>query len=255
MNRQSPKKSFKDFFLFLADTLSEIWHLRSNRQISSVVVIRQILFTGYEALPLIGFIALAIGGLVIMEGYSLLENFGQGIWVHIILVRVVIGELSGIITALVVIARSGTAISTELGNMAVSREISLLKSFGISPTGYLAVSRILGVVIAMFVLTMYFNIIAIVGGWLFTQFFSQLEFRSFMNDLFSVMQVPFILMSLLKSIIFGFIIAITASYNGMKVGRASTEVPQCTIRTVVRSIFTVIIVNIVITWLFWMLTI
>lgn len=161
MNRLSPKKSVKDFFLFLANVIDEVWNLKSNRRVSNVVVIRQILFTGYEALPLIGFIALAIGGLVIMQGYALLDNFGQGIWVHIILVRIVIGELSGIITALVVIARSGTAISTELGNMVVSREISLLKSMGISPISYLAVSRILGVVIAMIVLTMYFNLIAI----------------------------------------------------------------------------------------------
>lgn len=255
MNRLSPKKSFKDFFLFLANVIDEIWNLKSNRQVSNVVVIRQILFTGYEALPLIGFIALAIGGLVIMQGYALLDNFGQGIWVHIILVRIVIGELSGIITALVVIARSGTAISTELGNMVVSREISLLKSMGISPISYLAVSRILGVVIAMIVLTMYFNLIAILGGWLFTQFFNPLEFNAFMNDLFSEMRFPLLMMSILKSVIFGLIIAITASYEGMRVGRASTEVPQATIRTVVRSIFTVIIVNIVVTWIFWMLLI
>lgn len=76
-----------------------------------------------------------------------------------------------------------------------------------------------------------------------------------MNDLFSEMRFSLLLMSILKSVIFGLIIAITASYEGMRVGRASTEVPQATIRTVVRSIFTVIIVNIVVTWIFWMLLI
>lgn len=253
MNRDSQKKSVMDFFWFTIQTISELLHVRANRHVSNLVIVRQILFTGFEALPLIGFIALAIGGLVIMQGYELLSNFGQGIWVHIILVRVVVGELSGIITALVVIARSGTAISTELGNMVVSREMNLLRSFGISPLVYLVVSRIIGVVIAMAVLTLYFNIIAVVGGWLFSQFFNNLEFRAFVNDFFSQLRLSYILMGFLKSVVFGLIIAITASYHGMSVQRASTEVPQRTIRAVVSSIFTVIITDILITWLFWML--
>lgn len=253
MNRDSQKKSVMDFFWFTIQTISELLHVRANRHVSNLVIFRQILFTGFEALPLIGFIALAIGGLVIMQGYELLSTFGQGIWVHIILVRVVVGELSGIITALVVIARSGTAISTELGNMVVSREMNLLRSFGISPLVYLVVSRIIGVVIAMVVLTLYFNIIAVVGGWLFSQFFNNLEFRAFVNDFFSQLRLSYVFMGFLKSVVFGLIIAITASCHGMSVQRASTEVPQRTIRAVVSSIFTVIITDIIITWLFWML--
>ncbi len=253
MSKVSKRKSLPDFLLFFIRTVYELLNVRGNRHVSSVVITRQILFTGVEALPLIGFIALAIGGLVIMQGYELLSNFGQGIWVHIILVRVVVIELSGILTALVVIARSGTAISTELGNMVVSREMNLLKSFGISPLVYLVVSRIIGVVIAMVILTLYFNIVAVLGGWLFSQFFNHLEFRAFINDFISVLQINFILMGLLKSILFGLIISITASYHGMSVQRASTEVPQRTIKAVVSSIFSVIITDIVISWLFWMM--
>jgi phospholipid/cholesterol/gamma-HCH transport system permease protein len=245
------KKSLRDFFLFLEETVTELLHTKHNKHVSFLVVIRQILFTGVEALPLIGFIALAIGCLTILQGYAFLNNFGQGIWVHIILVRVIVGELSGIITALVVIARSGTAISTELGNMVVNREMQLLKSFDIAPMGYLVVSRLLGVVISLVVLTLYFNIIAVVGGWLFAQFFTQLSFSAFMSDFLSILTFPYILMSVLKSIIFGIVIAIMASYEGMSVNKASTEVPQRTIKAVVISIFTVIILDIFITWLFW----
>ena len=72
-------------------------------------------------------------------------------------------------------------------------------------------------------------------------FFSQLAFGAFMNDFFSVLTIPYILMSILKSIVFGFVIAITASYEGMSVYKASTEVPQRTIKAVVISIFLVLI--------------
>ncbi len=241
------------FFLFFAATLMEAFRIRSNRHVSSMVILRQILFTGYEALPLIAFLALSIGGLIILQGTNLLSNFGQGIWVHIILVTVVISELSGILTALVVVARSGTAISTELGNMRVRREIDLIESFGISPIGYLVVSRIIGVVIAMIILVICFNVITVLGGWLFSRMFNHLEFRAFMNDFLSVLKVSHIIASLIKSIVFGLIISIGAAYQGMSVGHASTEVPQRTIKAVVSSIFAIILSDMLITWLFWVL--
>lgn len=251
MIRDCKKKSVPGFFLFFVATLQEAFRLKSNRHVSSMVILRQILFTGYEALPLISFLALAIGGLIILQGTNLLSNFGQGIWVHIILVTVVVTELSGILTALVVVARSGTAISTELGNMKVRREIDLIESFGISPIGYLVVSRIIGVVVAMVLLVIYFNVIAVMGGWLFSRIFNHLEFRAFMNDFLSVLKISHVVSSLIKSIVFGIIVSSFSTYQGMNVGQASTEVPQATIRAVVSSIFAVILCDGLISWLFW----
>lgn len=239
------------FFLFFIQSMYEAIRVKNNRHVNSTVILRQILFTGYEALPLISFLALGIGGLIILQGSNFLENFGQGIWIHIILVTVVINELSGILTALVVIARSGTAISTELGNMKISREIQLIESYGISPIGYLVVSRIIGVVVSMVLLVIYFNVIAVLGGWLFSIFFNNLEFRAFMNDFLSVLKFSHVLSSLLKSVIFGLIISCVSAYQGMSVMRASTEVPQRTIKAVVTSISAVIVADILITWLFW----
>jgi phospholipid/cholesterol/gamma-HCH transport system permease protein len=251
MTKDCKKKSSPGFFLFFAETLLEAFRVKSNRHVSSMVILRQILFTGYEALPLISFLALAIGGLIILQGTNLLVNFGQGIWVHIILVTVVVTELSGILTALVVVARSGTAISTELGNMKVRREIDLIESFGISPIGYLVVSRIIGVVVAMVVLVIYFNVIAVIGGWLFSRIFNHLEFRAFMNDFLSVLKISHVVSSLIKSVVFGLIISSVSAYQGMSVGHASTEVPQRTIKAVVTSIFAIILSDMLITWLFW----
>jgi len=250
-----PKERYcRDFFFsYLIRVLQAICHFRTNRNISSVIIFKQILFTGFEALPIISFIALAVGGLIILQGYNLLSNFGQGIWVHVILVTVVIRELSAIMTALVVIARSGTAISTELGNMVINREIDLLRSFGISPLSYLVASRIIGVMAAMFILTLYFNIIAVLGGWLFSTIFNHIGFRSFINEFMSVLLFSDVLVTLLKPLIFGFIIAIMSSYQGLQVQRASTEVPQRTIKAVVQSIFLIIIANVMITASFYYL--
>ncbi|MCB5252071.1 MAG: ABC transporter permease [Candidatus Cloacimonadaceae bacterium] len=253
MTAKPEKKSGSGFFSFVGATLEEALRIRSNRHVSSMVIFRQILFTGYEALPLISFLALAIGGLVILQGTNLLTGFGQGIWVHVILVTVVVNELSGILTALVVVARSGTAISTELGNMKVRREIDLIESFGISPISYLVVSRVIGVVVAMVILVLYFNLVAVLGGWLFSQIFNQLDFRTFMSDFLSVLKISHLVAGFIKSVCFGLIISMVSTYHGMSVRYASTEVPQRTIKAVVISIFAVILSDMLITWLFWIL--
>ena len=247
------KKSVKDFFLFLADVIPEVFSFRKNRFVSWTVVMRQVLFTGFEALPIISFIALGIGGLIILQGYTLLSNFGQGMWLHKILVTVVISELSGIITALVVIARSGTAISTELGNMVVRKEIDLLKSFSISPMSYLVVSRVYGVTLSVLLLSIYFSVIAVLGGWVFTSMFSPIDFRAFMYDFLNELKITTLVVGMVKSVIFGLIISITACYHRLSVHGAPTEVPQRTIKAVVHSLAWVIIADILVTWFIWML--
>jgi phospholipid/cholesterol/gamma-HCH transport system permease protein len=207
-----------------------------------------------EALPIVIFVALGIGGLIILQGYNILSNFGQGGWVHTILVTVVIRELSSIFTALIVIARSGTAISTELGNMVVNKEIDLLKSFQISPLSYLVTSRVWGVVAAMFILTIYFNISSVLGGWFFSSIFNHIDFVSFMGDFVNTLKIADLAVSSVKSIVFGLIIAMVSGYQGLQVKSASTEVPQRTIKAVVQAMVLVIISDILITWVFYYFT-
>lgn len=248
------KKSFTDFFSFISFSIEiliatgKIW---SRWSVNATVIMRQILFTGVEALSLVTFIALAIGGLIILQGYNLLSTFVQGSWVHMILVTVVIRELSSIFTALIVIARSGTAISTELGNMVVNKEIDLLKSLNISPLTYLVASRVTGVMVAMFILTIYFNIAAVLGGYLFSSIFSRINFSSFINGFVSTLKVADLGVSAIKSIVFGLIISLISCYQGFQVKDAPTEVPQRTIKAVVHSIVYIILADVLITWLFY----
>ncbi len=250
------KDQFADiyqFLLFSVHIFRKIISFRRQRQARTLVLLRQILFTGFEALPLISFLALSIGGLIIIQGYNILENFGQSNLVFVILVTVVIRELSAILTALIVIARSGTAISTELGNMVINNEINLLLSLGISPVSYLVVSRVVGVVVALITLTIYFNLAALLGGWLFSTLFYPINFNYFFTQLFQQLAVTDIIISVLKSIFFGIGIALISSYQGLKVNIASTEVPQRTIKAVVSSIVFVVFADILITAIFYLL--
>lgn len=250
------KKSFADFFSFMSfflEIMIESSRLWQTRKVNLPVITRQILFTGFESLPIVSFVALSIGGLIILQGYNMLSNFGQGSWIHVILVTVVIRELSSIFTALIVIARSGTAISTELGNMVVNKEIDLLKSINISPLTYLVTSRVAGVVVAMLILTIYFNISAVLGGWLFSSIFSRIDFFSFMSEFINTLKVGDLIISTIKSMVFGILIAVISCYQGLQVRIAPTEVPQRTIKAVVQAMVWVIIFDVFITWIFYYL--
>lgn len=242
-----------EFYLFILETFKQIIHFFKQKQIGFIVVLRQIMFTGYEALGLISFIAIAIGGLIILEGNNILGSIGGNKLIYVLLVTVVVRELSSILTALIVIARSGTAIATELGNMVVHHEIDALLSLGISPISYLVVSRLIGVVIATFILTIYFNISAILGGWLFSTLFFPVNFVDFVGDFIGYLKPGDLFICVIKSIVFGFAIAMNSSYQGLRVRSASTEVPQRTIQAVVKSIVAVIFFDIIITVLFYLL--
>ncbi len=242
----------KDFLQFTWNVLADIFTFYSQSQIGLSVIIKQIYFTGYEALGLIFAVALLIGGVIILQGNIILTAFGQTRIVYVLLVTVVIRELSSLMTAMIVIARSGTSISTELGNMAVNKEIDLLRSFGISPLSYLVVSRAAGVIVAMFTLTIIFNFVAVIGGWFFSTLFYPIDLGVFINNFVAEVTVSDILLSVVKSIVFGFAIALISSYHGLKVIKATTEVPQRTIKAVVYSISTVVFANILITLVYYL---
>lgn len=243
---RSGVRAYIDFQLFVFEVFRQVVRFRKQRQISSVVLLRQILFTGYEAFTLISLVAAAIGGLVILQGNSILSGFGQSRLMFVILVSIITRELGSLITAFIIIARSGTAIATELGNMVINREVDVLLSTGISPLSYLVVPRMIGVVVSSVVLNIYFNLTGILGGWAVSNFFSPLDFNVFFQGLLSELLPSDIAASVFKSFVFGLLVALISCYQGLMVNTASTEVPQRTIKAVVQSLTWVIVSDILI---------
>ncbi len=243
-------KEINYFLGFVIEVLRKLFTFHKQKQIGFIVLLRQILFTGYESLPIVILIAICIGGLIILEFTTFLGSTAQGNMLYTILVTVITRELGCLMTAFIVIARSGTAISTEMGYMVINKEIELLMSFGISPISYLVVSRTVGVVVAIFTLSIYFNLAGLVGGWMFSYFFSKIPFNEFAQNLLSAMTFTDVLQSVVKSICFGFAIALISCYQGLKVNFASTEIPQRTIKAVVYSITTIVFLDVIITLVF-----
>lgn len=242
-----------DFFQFLFEIVHEFFSFYKHRQVGHLVLIRQIFFTGFQALWIVTLIAFVIGGTILLQGNSILPTFSQSKLFYIILVSIVIKELGALLTAIIIVARSGTAISTELGNMVVNREVDALLSFGISPILYLVIPRIIGMIISMSFLTVYFISAALIGVWIISFFFTPVNLIVFLQNV--ALEITFLDMVsvFLKTVIFGSIISIISCFQGFSVSLATTEVPQRTIRAVVSSLSWIIIFNIIITILFYFL--
>lgn len=239
------------FFGFVLEVNRMIVAFYRNWRINRIILYRQILFTGYEALGLISLIAFAISAIMIIEGNSVLAGFGQSKIFYTTFVSIVIRELSCLLTAIIIIARSGTAISTELGNMVINHEVDALLSFGVSPVSYLVTPRVLGVLISLITLTVYFNTVAVFGSWAINTMVNPIEMRDYFAAIIAEISFRDVIATVFKSVLFGYTIAVISSYEGLKVSHASTEVPQRTIKAVVKTLTAIIILDAVITLLLY----
>jgi phospholipid/cholesterol/gamma-HCH transport system permease protein len=215
------------------------------------VVSTQIYFTGWQAMPLITILALASGGLVILQSASNLNFLGGGGMIGNLLVVIVVRELAPLLTALVVIARSGTAVASEVGNMRANREIEALESMGINPLSYIVFPRILGGIVSVLCLSIYFVLIALVGGFVITKLVHDMSFGFYFDSLSRAFSVEDVWLFLLKNSFSGMIIFVIACYQGLSVRQSPTEVPIVTTQAVVKSIIYVISFNMTATTLFY----
>ncbi|WP_328754312.1 ABC transporter permease [Geomesophilobacter sediminis] len=206
------------------------------------VLLKQIYFTGLETLKVIMVISILLGTVIITEVISLVGVGNEGLTGKV-LVWVVVRELGPLLTAIIVIARSGAAIATELGYMKINGEIDSIASLGISPDQYLIMPRIFGVTAAVVVLTVYFEILAVAGGFLVASLGWHVQYETFSQGLFSVMTLTELGLSLLKSIAFGLFLSAACCRQGLYVGKSATQIPQAATKGVMQSLFLVFILD------------
>jgi phospholipid/cholesterol/gamma-HCH transport system permease protein len=216
------------------------------------VISAQIYFTGFQAMPLISVLALASGGVVILQSSSNLSLLGGSEMIGKLLVVIIVRELGPLMTALVVIARSGTAVASEVGNMRANREIEALESMGINPLSYIVFPRIVGGVLSVVCLAFYYVMIALIGGFLITRLIQDLPFTFYYESLANAFAFEDVGLFVLKNVFSGIIIFIVACEQGLSVKRGPWEVPVVTTQAVVNSIIYVVVFNMSVTTLFYL---
>lgn len=218
----------------------------SKEKAARKILVMQLLFTFIEALPIIAVLSAALGAGLFLVGYSVLLSIGQSGLIYNLLLVMVVRELGPILVAFVVTARSATAIATELGGMVTSHQIESYISVGVDPIDYLAAPRFLGVTLSVFFLNLYFSFCGILGPEIVGKLFNPILVNGYFSNILKCFSISMILTSIIKSVVFGMVISITATYYGFNVERASTEVPVAGISAVSKSFVGIILADVVI---------
>jgi phospholipid/cholesterol/gamma-HCH transport system permease protein len=204
---------------------------RSARRVIWPATLQEIARAGLHLLPMFLFIAVALGLVVIGQSVSWLTRYGAINYLGSIMVIVVVRELGPLLAALLVLARIGTANVVELGTARALGEIEALEALGIDPVHYLVVPRVLGMSIGIFALTVYLIIGALGSGYLWA-FLQNVPLRpgEYFRELTAALSGTDFALLALKTLAFGFIIAVITCYHGLAQPLRLEEVSHATVR-------------------------
>jgi phospholipid/cholesterol/gamma-HCH transport system permease protein len=214
---------------------------RKNLRFAAMV--HQVEETGISALPIVGLLAFLIGIVLAYQGADQLKRFGAEIFTINLLGVGVLREIGGLITAIIVAGRSGSAFTAQLGSMRVNEEIDAMQTMGLNTVDTLVLPRIIGLVIALPLLTFYANIMALIGGAVMCYFDLGITIPVFLRQLNEAVNVNTLMVGLIKAPVFAFVIALVGCYEGFQVERNAASVGLLTTRSVVESVFLVIVLD------------
>ena len=214
-------------------------------------VINQGVQIGVNALFIVGLIAFLIGFILALQSAAQLRLFGANIYVADLVAVAMISEMGPLITAILVAGRSGSAITAEIATMKVSEEIDALNVMGVDPLPYLIVPKLYALLIVLPLLTVFANVIGIIGGAVIGVTYLDIDLLPFFKEVISVLRYKEIFTGLVKSVTFAVIILLTATYFGFKARGGAEGVGKVTTSSVVASIFFVIVADSILGLIFY----
>ena len=200
---------------------------------------------GINALPIVSLISLLIGLIIAFESAGPFAMFGAQIFIANMLGIIMARELSGLITAIILAGRSGSAFAAELGTMKVNEELNALETMGLSPIRFLVVQRILAGIILTPLLTIYSIFVAIIGGVL-VMLAMGFPLVTIYNQMAQTMRWTDLMIGVGKGVIFGALIAGIGCLRGLQTKQGPSAVGESTTHAVVTSILLVIVADAVV---------
>jgi phospholipid/cholesterol/gamma-HCH transport system permease protein len=219
--------------------------LRLQRAVS------QAMDVGVRALPILSLITFFIGLILALQAAYELRRFGAMNYVATAVAISMSRELGPLITAIVVIGRSGSAFAAEIGTMKVTEEIDALETMAISPIRFLVTPKFLAMIVMLPCLTIWANAMGILGGSLFGVAQAGFTFGRYIQVSLDSLLLRDIMTGLVKSMMFGITITAVGCQEGLATGAGAEQVGRSTTRAVVMSIFLVVLVDLVFTCLFF----
>ena len=220
------------------------------RQLRVAALVHQMEEIGLNSLPIVGLLSLLIGVVFTYQGADELHRFGADVFTVNLLGVGVLRELGGIMAAIMVAGRSGSAFTAQIGTMKVNEELDAIQVGGLNLIQVLVLPRLLAVMITLPLLTFYSNIMGLIGGVLTCRFDLGIPLPVFLDQLRSAITGGTFWLGLIKAPVFACIIGLVGCHQGLQVERNAASVGRHTTHAVVEAIFLVIAADAVFSILF-----
>ncbi len=220
---------------------------RTGRALIKRVIVEQVHFTAVLVLPVIIPVALITGSMLIVQFSQLSGQVDLGKLVVLLVLR----EIGPLVTAIIVILRSATAVTIEMSYMRVLHEIDALEMAGIDPLHTVCFPRLVGITTAIVSLILVFDLLVIIGGYVIVSGTTTLPVEGFFQQIAKGVVGADIAVGLLKGLFFGVTITVTGLYHGLARKNQITQVPVATSKAAVDCFFYCLVINIFISFVFY----
>lgn len=226
---------------------------KARYRISDLLAIIQ--EAGPSALPIVALISFLVGLILAFVGAIQLAKYGSEIFVADLVGIAMCREMGAIMVGVVMSGRTGAAFAAELGSMNVNEEISAFKTFGISPIEFLVLPRIIALVLMFPLLTIFADAIGIIGGFVIGAGMFDINYDQYLNRTAAALNLVQISTGIVKSFVFGIIVACIGCRMGLNCQNSSAGVGMATTSSVVQSITWIIVADAIFAVIFTILDI
>ena len=213
------------------------------RRIRFVSLFHHMERAGLNAMPIVGLISFLIGIVMAFQSATQLEKFGAAILTVNIVGQGVLREMGVLLTAIMLAGRSGSAFTAQIGTMKVRDEVDAMRTIGLDPMDVLVLPRLLALIIVLPLLTFFADIMGLLGGALMATIALDITLVQFIRQLNTAVTLWTFSIGFIKAPVFGFVIALVGCYEGLRVSGSAESVGTLTTRSVVESIFLVIVLD------------
>ncbi len=235
---------FVNFVSFIGELLSAIcytiFHPKSMRGKDILFYMQR---AGVDGLPIVGLISMLIGLIIAFMSFLQFRQIGANIYVPSLVSFAMVKELGPIMTAILVAGRSGSAFAAEIGTMVVNEEVDALNTMGFDPIRFLAVPKVLAMIIVVPILTIYSDFFGVMGGLIVGVTGLDLTVHTYLTQSLKTVKVFDIVTSLIKAAVFAGLIAGIGCQRGFQVRSGAQDVGKYTTSAVVSAIFLIVVAD------------
>ncbi|HWR88743.1 MAG TPA: ABC transporter permease [Dissulfurispiraceae bacterium] len=242
------QRGVKEMLAFLGEAMLALFRLfvgKARFRRSDLFVIIQ--ECGAQALPIVSLISFLVGLILAFIGAIQLKIFGAQIYVASLVGIGMVRALAAVMTGIIMAGRTGASFAAQLGTMQVNEEIDALRTLGISPVEFLVLPRMLALSLMMPLLSLYADLLGVLGGVVIGVFMLDLNFMEYYLKTQESVKVNDFWVGLFSAAVFGVLVALSGCLRGMQCGRSASAVGEAATSAVVTGIVSIVVATAVIT--------